>query len=157
MPSGKRAPQKILEIKNVKLNVDYDKIKNNFKQISGGHIKVTAHLSDGHQLNGFFASENEGKAYFRDIVTNICEASLIRFSHLPPHENIKMRPQIGIFKPASFTMQIRKETTDIEQKKFITSDGKMFKIALRNRITLRRAKPDGIDAWILNPFVEVIR
>lgn len=157
LPSGKRAPQKILEIKNVKANVDYDKIKNNFKQISGGHIRVTAHLSDGHELKGYFASENDGKAYFRDIVTNICEASLVRFSHLPPHENIKMRPQIGIFKPASFTIQIRKETTDIEQKNFITSDGKMFKVALRNRITLRSAKPDGIDAWILNPFVEVVR
>ena len=154
LPSGKRAPQKIIEIKNVKTTVDYDKIKLHFKNLSGGAWKVTAHLDDGHQLQGFFASEAEGKSYFRPIIENICTARLVRFSVQQPHEKLTMRPQVGIFKPASFTMQIRKETTDIAKKNFITTDGKMYRVEIKSRIKLQGTKPENIDSWILNPFVE---
>lgn len=154
LPNGKRAPQKIMEIKNVKLNVDYDKIKATFKNITGGAVRVSAHLDDGHQIQGYFQSESDGKAYLRNVVTNICVANLVRFSHIPMHDNPKMRPQSGIFKPNSCTIQIRKETLDENKKKFITTDGKMYKMALKNRITLRGAKPAKIDAWILNPFAD---
>ena len=156
LPDGKRAPQKIVEVKNIKLNVDYDKIKLHFKNISGGAWKVTAFLSDGHQLQGFFASEAEGKSYFRPIIENICVGDLIRFSAQQPHENLKMRPQIGIFKPASFTMQIRKETIDEKKKKFIATDGKMYRVEIKSRIKLQGTKPENIDAWILNPFIDPV-
>ena len=65
-----------------------------------------------------------------------------------------MRPQIGVYKPSSFTMQIRRETTDETKKQFITSDGKMYRLAAKSRISLRGDKPTGIDAWMLNPFVD---
>ena len=154
LPDGKRAPQKIMEIKNVKPTVDYDKIKATFLKISGGPIRVTAHLDDGHQLQGYFLTEADGKSYFNTVITNICVAKLVKFSHLPAADNPKFRPQTGIFKPNSCTVQIRKETLDEKLKKFITADGKMFKMALKNRITLRGAKPAKIDEWILNPFSE---
>lgn len=154
LPNGKAAPKREMEIKNVKTNFDWDKAKLHFKNISGGAWKVCAHLSDGHQLQGFFSSETEGKSYFRPIIENVCVGNLIRFSHQPPHENIDARPKIGVFKPSTFTMQIRRETSDIAKKKLMTTDGKMYRVAVKNRISLKSTKPEGIDAWILNPFVE---
>jgi hypothetical protein len=154
LPDGKQAPKKVLEIKNVRPSVDWDKIKLHCKNIQGGAVKVTAHLSDGHDLVGFFNTEAEGKSYLRPIIENICVGDLIRFQVLPPHENLKMRPQIGVYKPSSFTMQIRRETTDETKKQFITSDGKMYRLAAKSRISLRGDKPTGIDAWMLNPFVD---
>lgn len=154
LPNGKRAKSKTLEIKNVKLTANYDKIRLYCKKISGGPVKVVAHLSDGHQLVGFFASESEGKAYFNPIITNICEGNLVRFSHIPAHENPKLRPSIETFYPASFTMQIRKETLDETKKAFTTQNGKMYKLALKKRIPLNKEKPSDIDNWMTTPFIE---
>lgn len=152
LPDGKRAPQKILEIKNVKVSVDYDKLKTALRPIDGGYIKVIAFLSDGHQLQGFFTTEAEGKGYFRPIIENICIGDLVRWQHIPADENIKKRPVQARFVLSSVTVQIRKETNDERQKRFIDAGGKMYKVAIKNRIKFNGVKPDKIDAWFANPF-----
>lgn len=156
LPDGKRAPQKILEIKNIKVSVDYDKLKSVLRPINGGFIKVIAFLSDGHQLQGFFATEAEGKAYFRPIIEDICVGDLVRWQHIPADENIKKRPTQARFILSSVTVQIRKETTDEKQKRFIDASGKMYKVAIKNRIRFNGNKPEKIDAWFANPFLETV-
>lgn len=157
LPDGKRAPQKILEIKNIKPTVDYDKLKIALRPIDGGYVKVIAFLDDGHQLQGYFVSEAEGKSYFRPIIETICIANLVRWQHLPPDENIKKRPVQARFVLSSVTMQIRKETQDEKLKRFIDSSGKMFKVEIKNRIRFNGEKPAKIDEWMMNPFTEVTR
>jgi hypothetical protein len=157
LPDGKRAPARMMEIKNIKTTVDYEKLKTILKPVDGGYIKVIAHLTDGHQLMGFFSTEAEGKSYFRTIIDNICVGDLRRFQTMPPDENIKKRPHLGRFKISSATVQIRKETTDEAKKKFIDENGKMFRVAIK-KIPLREGqlKPDWVDSWMLNPFVETV-
>lgn len=152
LPDGKAAPKRQMEIKNIKTSFDWAKAKEFFKPVNGGAWKVTAHLSDGHDIAGFFSSEAEGKNYLRPIITNICVGDLIKFSVSPPAEIPRMRPKVGIYKPATFTMQIRKETLDETKKKFVDRSGKMYRVAIKNKINLKGEKPAGIDQWILNPF-----
>jgi hypothetical protein len=156
LPNGSRAPSRTMDIKNIKSTVDYEKLKTFLKPIDGGYIKVIAHLTDGHQLMGFFSTEAEGKSYFRAIIDNLCVGDLVRFQSMSANENIKLRPHLGRFKISSVTVQIRKETTDEKKKKFIDANGKMFRTALK-KIPLKdgQLKPDWVDAWILNPFAEV--
>ena len=155
LPTGKRAPSREMEIKNVKTTVDYEKLKTFLTPIDGGYIKVIAHLSDGHQLMGFFSTEGGGKSYFRAIIENICVGNLVRFQVMPADDNIKKRPHLGKFKISSVTVQIRKETTDETKKKFIDANGKMFRVAIK-KFSLKsgQLKPDWVDSWMLNPFVE---
>lgn len=156
LPSGKRAPARTMEIRNIKPTVDYEKLKTFLKPIDGGYIKVIAHLSDGHQLAGFFSTETEGKSYFRSLIDNICVGNLVRFQHLPADEDIKKRPHLGRFKISSVTVQIRKETTDVTKKKFIDANGKMYRVAIK-KFSLKdgKQKPDWVDSWMLNPFADV--
>jgi hypothetical protein len=157
LPSGKRAPSREMEIRNIKPTVDYEKLKTFLTPIDGGYIKVVAHLSDGHQLSGFFSTEPEGKSYFRSLIDNICVGDLVRFQHFPADEDIKKRPHLGRFKISSVTVQIRKKTTDVTKKKFIDSNGDMYQVAIKNfSLKPDKPKPDWIDAWMLNPFIQTV-
>lgn len=153
LPSGKRATKRNMTISNVKLNTDWDKLKTYLRPVSGGPWKVIAHLDDGHQLSGFFASEGEGQSYFNPIIQNLCKGKLVKWSVIQPASDVRLRPAIERFEIAMVHYLITDETTDIAKKTYIDRNGKMFRSkTIKLKLNSPTGKPDGIDATLLAPW-----
>lgn len=153
LTSGMRASKKELKISNVKTSTDWDKLKTFLKPIAGGAWKITAHLDDGHQLQGFFSSETEGKSYFNPIIQNLCKANLVKWTVIEPSSDIRLRPKLERFEVSKVHYFITDETSNIEKKSFIASNGKMFRAKrIKLKLNAPTGKPDGIDATLLNPW-----
>lgn len=152
LPDGKRAMKKEINIPNLKPTVTWDKLKATLKPFTGGNFKVVCHLNDGHQLQGFFNTEGEGKSYLTNIATNLCNGDPVKFTTIQPNDNAKFRSEIAKFTVSTATIRIAKETLDEKQKTIIDTNGKWWKVKAF-KLTLRLlTKPDGIDEKILNPW-----
>jgi hypothetical protein len=151
LPNGKRAQKKELRISNVKASVGWDDLKRVLLPIDGGNYKVIAHLDDGHQLQGFFQTEADGKSYLTSVAT-LCKGDITKWTTIEPNSDPKFRMEPARFEVATATYRIAKKTNDPLKKNMIDSAGQMWRVkALRLR--LRAAtKPDGIDLEIDNPW-----
>jgi hypothetical protein len=151
LADGKRAVRRTMKISNLKISTDWDKLKAALTPFDGGNFKVIAHLDDGHQLHGFFATEAEGKSYFTAI-SALCNGDIKKWTVIEPNSEAKFRITAGRFTVSTATIRIAKQTSDETKKAFIDSTGQMWKVKAL-KLPLRKAdKPDGIDAAILNPW-----
>jgi hypothetical protein len=151
LPDGKRAQKKVIKISNVKATVGWDQLKAALTPIDGGNYKVIAHLDDGHQLQGFFATEAEGRSYFTNLA-NLCNGDIIKFTTIEPNADPKFRLQPARFEISTATYRMAKKTADPAKKDMIDAAGQMWRVkALRLRLRAD-AKPEGIDLVIDNPW-----
>lgn len=152
LPDGTRAQKAELTISRCKLSADWDKLKATLKPFDGGNYKVIAHLDDGHTLQGFFATEGEGKSYFTNIATTLCEGDIVKFTTMPPNSDPKFRKEPARFTVSRAKYRIAKETSDPLKKNFTDSNGKFWKVKTLSLKLRATEKPEGIDAQILNPW-----
>jgi hypothetical protein len=151
LPDGRRAQKKVLKISNVKASVGWDQLKAALTPIDGGNYKVIAHLDDGHQLQGFFATEAEGRSYFTNIAA-LCNGDIVKFTTIEPNADVKFRMEPARFEVATATYRIAKKTADPLKKDMIDAAGQFWRVkALRLRLRAE-TKPDGIDIEIDNPW-----
>jgi hypothetical protein len=151
LPDGRRAPKKELTISNVKNSVGWDELKSALLPISGGNYKVIAHLDDGHQLQGFFLSESEGKSYLSRI-SNLCQGNIFKWTTIEPNADPKFRVDPTRFEVATATYRILKRTTDLAKKDMMDARGEYWRVkAIRLKLRLTD-KPDGIDIELRNPW-----
>jgi hypothetical protein len=148
---GKRAPKRTMRISNLKVSTDWDKLKAVLRPFDGGNYKVIAHLDDGHQLTGFFATEAEGKSYFTAI-SALCNGDIKKWTTIEPNGEAKFRIPSGRFSVSTATIRIAKQTADETKKSFIDSTGQMWKVKALKLPLRKDEKPEGIDATILNPW-----
>jgi hypothetical protein len=151
LPNGKRAQKKVIKISNVKATVGWDQLKAALTPIDGGNYKVIAHLDDGHQLQGFFATEAEGRSYFTNLAT-LCKGDITKWTTIEPNADPKFRLQPARFEVSTATYRIAKKTADPAKKDMIDAAGQMWRVkALRLRLKAD-TKPEGIDLEIDNPW-----
>jgi hypothetical protein len=151
LPDGKRAIRRSMKISNLKLSTDWDKLKAILTPFDGGNYKVVAHLDDGHQLQGFFNTEAEGRSYLTAVST-LCNGEIKKWTTIEPNSEVKFRIPAGRFSVSTATIRIAKQTADETKKSFIDSTGQMWKVKAL-KLPLRKSdKPDGIDAEIFNPW-----
>jgi hypothetical protein len=151
LPNGKRAQKKVMKISNVKASVGWDKLKAALTPIDGGNYKVIAHLDDGHQLQGFFATEAEGRGYFTNLAT-LCNGDITKWTTIEPNADPKFRLEPARFEVSTATYRIAKKTADPAKKDMIDAAGQMWRVkALRLRMKAD-TKPEGIDLEIDNPW-----
>ncbi len=151
LPDGRRAQKKVLKISNVKATVGWDQLKAALTPIDGGNYKVIAHLDDGHQLQGFFATEAEGRSYFTSIAA-LCNGDIVKFTTIEPNADVKFRMEPARFEVATATYRIARKTSDPAKKDMIDANGQLWRVkALRLRLRAE-TKPDGIDIEIDNPW-----
>ena len=151
LTDGKRAIQRQMKISNLKVSTDWDKLKAALTPFDGGNFKVIAHLDDGHQLHGFFATETEGKSYFTRIA-DLCNGDIKKWTVIEPNSEAKFRIPAGRFTVSTATLRIAKQTTDETKKTFIDSTGQMWKVKALKLPLRKETKPEGIDAAILDPW-----
>jgi hypothetical protein len=151
LPDGKRAVKRSMKISNLKISTDWDKLKAALTPFDGGNYKVIAHLDDGHQLQGFFATEAEGKSYLT-TVSGLCNGDIKKWTTIEPNGEAKFRIPSGRFAVSTATIRIAKHTTDEAKKSFIDSVGQMWKVKGLKLPLRKDTKPEGIDAAILNPW-----
>ncbi len=147
-----RAKHKTFKISNIKKTADWDKFKKLFKPVQAGPIKVTAKLSDGHELQGYFSSEAEGKSFFTPIIESICIGNLVSFQAAAIPSDIRKRVEILRFEVASAKLFISDSTADEKQGKYIARDGKLKRTKTIKIKLNGKKKPEGIDAIIQVPF-----
>jgi hypothetical protein len=153
LANGKRAAKKDLTISNVKTSVDWDALKAVLTPIDGGNYKVIAHLDDGHQLHGYFATEAEGRSYLTNVAT-LCKGQLVKFTTIEPNSDPRFRTELARYFVATARYRITKATTDPTKKDMIDGNGKMWRVK-SIRLKLRSAvKPEGIDQELANPWVD---
>jgi hypothetical protein len=151
LPDGRRAPKKELTISNVKPSVGWDDLKAALLPIDGGNYKVIAHLDDGHQLQGFFLTEAEGKGYLTRIST-LCKGDIIKWTTIEPNSDPKFRVDPTRFEIATATYRISKKTVDVTKKNLTDAKGQYWRVkAIRLKLRLTD-KPDGIDLELANPW-----
>jgi hypothetical protein len=151
LPSGARAQQKKLRISNVKNTVDWDDLKRVLVPIDGGNYKVIAHLDDGHQLQGFFATEADGRSYLTNVAT-LCKGDITKWTTIEPNSDPKFRMDPARFEIATATYRVAKKTSDPAKKDMIDAKGQFWRVkAIRLKLRATE-KPDGIDAELLNPW-----
>lgn len=148
------AAKKTVTISNIKKTVDYDKMKLHLKPIEGGPIRVTARLTDGHELVCYFATFAAGKTWMTPIIENFCIGDLVEFQPSAIPEDVRKRLPIARFEVARATLFVQDTTADEKQIKYISvKDGKGKRVKqVKIKLNSRRGKPDGIDQLILNPF-----
>ena len=152
LPNGKRAKKSEMNIPNVKNTVKWDRLKATLTPFTSGNFKVICHLNDGHQLQGFFGTAAEGKTYLTRVATDLCNGDPVKFTVIPPNDNVKFLSEVAKVTISTATIRIAKETLDETKKTMIDSNGKWWKVKAL-KLTLRlTTKPDGIDDQILNPF-----
>jgi hypothetical protein len=151
LPDGKRAIKREMKLSNLKISVGWDELKTTLRPFDGGNYKVIAHLDDGHVLTGHFVSEAEGKSYLQEVSV-LCNGDIKKWTVIEPNSEAKFRIESGRFSVSTATIRIARNTSDVMKKTLIDSTGQMWKIK-SIRLPLRReAKPEGIDAEILNPW-----
>jgi hypothetical protein len=151
LPDGRRAPKKELTISNVKPSVGWDDLKSALLPIDGGNYKVIAHLDDGHQLQGFFLTEAEGKSYLTRIST-LCKGDIVKWTTIEPNSDPKFRVDSARFEVATATYRIAKQTADVTKKNLTDAKGQYWRVkAIRLKLRLTD-KPDGIDIELANPW-----
>jgi hypothetical protein len=151
LPNGKRAPKKELNIPNVKISVDWDLLKATLTPIDGGNYKVIAHLDDGHTLQGFFATESEGKSYLTSI-SNLCKGDIIKWTTIEPNSDPKFRTDPARYSISTASYRISRKTSSPAQKNLIDSRGQMWRVKTI-KLNLRKAtKPSDIDALTSDPW-----
>ena len=149
-----RAAHKTFKISNIKKTADWDKFKKLFKPVQAGPIKVTAKLSDGHELQGYFVSEAEGKSFFTPIIEQICIGDLVSFQQAALPSDIRKRVEIQRFEASSARLFIADTTSDKKQAKYVGWDGKLKRTKeIRMKLNVTK-KPHGIDAIIQTPFTQ---
>lgn len=149
-----RAAHKTFKISNIKKTADWDKFKKLFKPVQAGPIKVTAKLSDGHELQGYFVSEAEGKSFFTPIIEQICIGDLVSFQQAALPSDIRKRVEIQRFEVSSARLFITDTTADEKQGKYVARDGKLKRTKeIRMKLNVTK-KPHGIDAIIQTPFTQ---
>lgn len=148
------AAKKTVTISNIKRTVDYDKMKLHLRPIEGGPVRVTARLTDGHELVCYFATFAAGKAWMTPIVEHFCNGDLVEFQPSAIPEDVRKRLPITRFEVARATLFVQDTTADEKQIKYISvKDGKGKRVKqVKIKLNSRRGKPDGIDQLILNPF-----
>ena len=154
LPTGKRAQKKELKIPRCKLSVDWDKLKATLKPFDGGNYKVICHLDDGHTLQGFFQTEAEGRSYLTNIANTLCEGDVVKFTTIEPSSDPKFKSEPAKFTVSKAQFRIAKITTDVLKKNFVDSNGKYWKVKTLSLKLRATEKPDGIDAKILNPWID---
>jgi hypothetical protein len=151
LPDGKRAAKRSMKISNLKISVDWDRLKATLVPFDGGNYKVIAHLDDGHQLTGFFSTEAEGKSYLT-AVSALCNGDIKKWTTIEPNSDPKFRIPAARFSISTATLRVAKHTNDETKKLFIDPTGQMWKVK-GIKLPLRKSvKPEGIDAQILNPW-----
>jgi hypothetical protein len=151
LPDGRRAPKKELTISNVKPSVGWDDLKAALLPIDGGNYKVIAHLDDGHQLQGFFLTEAEGRSYLTRIST-LCKGDIVKWTTIEPNSDAKFRVDPARFEVAMATYRISKQTADVTKKNLTDAKGQYWRVkAIRLKLRLTD-KPDGIDIELANPW-----
>jgi hypothetical protein len=154
LPTGKRAQKKEMKIPRCKLSADWDKIKATLTPFDGGNYKVICHLDDGHTLQGFFQTESEGRSYLTKIANDLCEGDPVKFTTIEPSSDPKFQSEPARFTIGKANMRIAKETTDPAKKSFVDANGKFWKLKSLSLPLRKTEKPDGIDAQILNPWMD---
>ena len=148
-----RAKVKMFRISNIKRTVDWDKMKSLFKPVQAGPIRVTAKLTDGHELQGFFTTEAEGKSFFGPIITEMCIGDLVSYQAASIPSDVRKRVEIQRFEVSSASLFVSDTTVDEKQGKYIARDNKLKRTKLiRIKLNGPKGKPDGIDALIQTPF-----
>jgi len=148
-----RAKCKTFKISNIKRTVDWDKMKALLKPVQAGPIKVTAKLSDGHELQGYFSTEAEGKSFFEPIITGMCIGDLVSYQAASIPSDIRKRVDIQRFEVSFAKLFVSDTTTDPKQGKYVARDGKLKRTKLiRVKLNGLKGKPDGIDGLIQTPF-----
>jgi hypothetical protein len=151
LPDGRRAPKKELTISNVKPSVGWDDLKSALLPIDGGNYKVIAHLDDGHQLQGFFLTEAEGRSYLTRI-SALCKGDIVKWTTIEPNSDPKFRVDPTRFEIATATYRISKKTVDVTKKNLTDAKGQYWRVkAIRLKLRLTD-KPDGIDLELANPW-----
>jgi hypothetical protein len=150
-PEG-RSAVKTIKIPNIKRTVDYDKIKLLSKPVMSGPYRVTAKLSDGHELQGYFSSASEGESFFRPWIEQCCNGNLIEFHVASLPTNPKKRLPVARFEVANGRLFVQDDTADDAKAKYIARDGKMKRTKLISFRLNTSRKPDNIDMLISLPF-----
>jgi hypothetical protein len=151
LPDGKRALGRVMRLSNLKISVDWDSLKSTLTPFDGGNYKVIAHLDDGHNLTGFFASESEGKSYLTKV-SALCNGDIKKWTTIEPNSDVRFRIPAGRFTVSTVTLRIAKHTSDEAKKTYIDSFGQVWKVKAIKLPLRRDEKPEGIDATILNPW-----
>lgn len=150
-PDGMRAQKKLLRISNVKDSVGWDDLKAALLPIDGGNYKVIAHLDDGHQLQGFFLTETEGKTYLTRI-SALCKGEVKKWTVIEPNSDPKFRQNPAKFSISTATYRVARKTSDPTKKDMTDRNGQFWRIK-ELRLKLRKdTKPEGIEARIANPW-----
>jgi hypothetical protein len=155
----KPASKKTIVIPNIKRTINWQDMKDFLKPINSGPVKMTAKLSDGHHLIGFFSTESEGRSWMRPVIEKFCKASLvgeIQPSAIPA--DVRKRLPLSRFEAASATLFVQDTTTDEAKIKYIHErDGKGKRVkSIRIKLNSPKGKPEGIDQAILTPFGETL-
>lgn len=151
LPSGTRAQQKKLRISNVKSTVGWDELKQVLTPIDGGNYKVIAHLDDGHQLQGFFSAEADGRRYLTNVAT-LCKGDIKKWTTIEPNSDPKFRLEPARFEVSTATYRIAKKTADPAKKDMVDANGQFWRVKAIKLKLRAPEKPDGIDVEILNPW-----
>jgi hypothetical protein len=153
--SGKRAQKKEYTISNVKVSVDWDKLKEILTPIDGGNYKVVAHLDDGHQLQGHFLTEAEGRAYHTKVADALCKGNIVKFTTIEPNSDVKFRVDPARYTVAKAHYRIARKTSNVAKKTMTDSNGQFWRVkTIKLKLRLPDTeKPAGIDEMLLNPWV----
>lgn len=152
-----RSSSKSIKISNIKKTVDWQKMKTLLKPVMSGPIKVTAKLSDGHELQGYFASEAEGKSFFTPIIEQMCIGELVSFQEAAPSSDIRKKLPLQRYEVSSCKLFVSDTTSDEKQGKYIARDGKMKRTkTIKIKMNGLKGKPEGIDQTILYPWGQTL-
>jgi hypothetical protein len=151
LPDGKRSTRKVIRIPNVKTSVDWDLLKSTLTPIDGGSYKVIAHLDDGHTLQGFFATESEGRSYLTSL-SNLCKGDIVKWTTIEPNSDPKFRLETARFSISTASFRITRKTSSLAQKDSIDSNGQMWRIKTLKLNLRSSTKPADIDILISDPW-----
>jgi hypothetical protein len=150
-PDGKRSKKAQFQISNLKLSADWDKFKAIFVPFESGNYKVVAHLDDGHQLQGNFVTESEGRSYLTSLA-QLCNGDIVNWTTIEPNSDPKRRSSPARMTVSTATIRISKKTANEAEKTIIDRKGQYWKVKSRKLALRKPTKPEGIDEWILNPW-----
>jgi hypothetical protein len=122
-----------------------------FRPVDGGPVRVTAKLTDGHELQGYFQSEGEGKAFFTPIIEQLCIGDLVSFQESAISNDPRKRPPIKRFEVSAVTVFCTDTIGDPEKRDYVDRLGRNVKKKVI-KCKLNREKPEGIDQQLLYPW-----